>query len=216
MFRHCYRAQYRSEAVIETVKRFAPLWKELLKENRILSATAFRYGADNLFLYWECSHTGDLSVEDVFPGLTPFLVPWPGEAQPRYYIPMLELYHSYDPSPEEEPAWKRESHVEPEGMMSIMVPEMMASYIFLHHQLQEEAPGDNGKDLTIWFDGPLAILYTERPKRRVDQPRPGKLKTHNTPDNWGEVMDPYFVPFPDGNLYEYASVLLTMSHGDID
>ena len=215
MFRHCYRAQYHDENVIEKIRSLAPLWEKYLKEDRIFSATAFRYAANNLFLYWECPHTGDLGIEDLFPDLTPYLNPWPGEEKPRYYIPMLELYHSYDPSPEEEPCWKRQSHVDPEGMMSIMVPEGMASYIFLHHQLQEESPGDNGKDLTIWFDGTLAILYTERPKRLVENPRPGKLRTHNTPDDWGTVMDPYFVPFPDGNLYQYATILLTRSHGDL-
>ncbi len=100
-------------------------------------------------------------------------------------------------------------------MMSFMVPELMSAYIFWHYQSQEERPGDNGMDLTIWYDGTLALLYTEPPKRRIANPRPGKLNTNHTPENWNDWIDLTFVPFPDGQLYHDARVLLTRSHGDL-
>ena len=215
MFRHCFRAQYKDAKVLEAIEGLAPHLESLLKEDKLFSATAFEYDAGNLFFYWECPWTGDLGIEDVFPGLSPYLYPWPGEAEPVYYRPLLECYHSYAPAPDEEPAWKRTAHAEPRGMMSVMVPELMSSYIFWHYQSQEERPGDNGMDLTIWFDGNLAILYTEPPKRRIANPRPGKLSTNHTPDDWNDYIDLDFIPFPDGELYHLARVILTRSHGDL-
>ena len=41
------------------------------------------------------------------------------------------------------------------------------------------------------------------------------ISTHNTPDDWNDYIDLDFIPFPDGELYHFARVILTRSHGDL-
>lgn len=215
MKRFCYRAQYRDEEALRRAAELGAHVEGLLREEKLLSATVFGYDARNLFFYYECAGE-TLEPGAVFPGLEPYLCGWPGEEEPRYFLPMTELYHSYAPDGEEQAAWRRQTPVEPVAMMSRMVPEKLASYIFYHFQRQEEQPASEGRHLSIWGDGATALLYDELPELPVAHPRAGLLAPrHHTPENWREIMLPHFRLFEDGEVYHNARVLLTRSHADL-
>ena len=210
MYRDCYRAQFISEEIFNRIAALEPHLKALVEQNRIFTATVFSYDARNLFFYWE-SVSERLDVETVFPGLDPYLAIWPGDESPTYYHPLIEMYRSYEPLPEEQSAWRRGGTIKPRAMMSQMIPEKLSSYIFWHYQRQGEVPGRDGKFLSIWGDGSLGLLYGEADDRAVQNPHPAEFSTDNTPEDWGGLMIPHFVEFPDGKLYHYAEVLLTVS-----
>jgi hypothetical protein len=72
---------------------------------------------------------------------------------------------------------------------------MVSSYIFSHYQLQEERPGQHDKYWLISLHEDLLFFYQELPP--FPAPRPGKLATTNTPDDWQAVMFPHFEQWDD-------------------
>ncbi len=216
MKRFCYRGQYKDEAVLSYVSTQKEHIEALLREGKIYTVTVFSYDNQNLFIYYECVGETELTPMDLFPGITDFMHSWPGEAAPRWFIPMIDVYHSILPNAEEEAAWHRTAPAKPRANMSWMKLDMLSSYTFYHVQLQEEKPATNGKHLTIWQNEHIALLYNESPDTGYENPHPGKLTTQNTPDGWTEVMIPHFNYFDDGNLYHAAKVEFTLSEGDLN
>lgn len=104
---------------------------------------------------------------------------------------MNPIYH--DDEPDSGLQW-RESDYRPEhrvGSLARLKPEMYASYVFLHYQLQEETSRKFNQYYFISSFEQYIFSYQEMPER-VRTPRKGKLATHNTPENWGAAMHPHF------------------------
>lgn len=216
MRRFCYRGQYKDEAVLSYVASEKQHIEDLLRSGKIYTVTVFAYDNQNLFVYYECVGSEILDPTDLFPGIAAYMQPWPGEAKARWFVPMIDVYHSMQPNAEEEKAWHRTEPAKPGANMSWMKLDMLSSYTFHHWQLQEEKPAANGKHLSIWSSEQIALLYNERPDAGYADPQPGKLATANTPDNWTDVMIPHFHYFEDGKLYHAAEVVFTMSEGDLN
>lgn len=147
------------------------------------------------FLYYETRDCNDLTPDGIFGELGEYLELWPGEAEGRLWVPMFDIFHYNKPVDDEE--WMRHGPREPFPMLMRIRPEMLASYIFYHFQMQEETPGMGNKYGAIYMHENLLFHYLENPDVPNTVCFEGKLKTNNTPKNWGELMNEHFMPWED-------------------
>lgn len=166
---------------------------------RLMTLACFRWER-NLFLYGEC--IGEiLEPEELMPDLSRHLELWPGGEQGRCWIPMLDVFHFNAPAGKDH--WRRKSNVERRvGRVAHLKPEMAASYIYYHYQLQEEQAFHGPKYEIIGLHENLLFGYQEFPAVVEPPALPGALQTRGTPQNWSDSrMDLHFQPWPDGHLY---------------
>lgn len=174
-------------------------YKQRLEKGQLMTVGCFCWER-NLFLYAEC--VGEkLHAEDILPSVSPYLELWPGHEQPRTWIPMIDVFHFNKPASIEH--WKRTGVVEKRvGRVAHLKPEMAASYIYYHYQLQEEQAFHGPKYEIIAMHENLLFGYQEFPAIVEEPALPGALQTHGTPTNWNDSrMDLHFQPWPDGHLY---------------
>jgi len=148
----------------------------------------------NLFFYYE-SDGAPIDPDMLFLELVPYLEPVPFKDEPRYFAQLMDIFHYHVPG--ELSAWRKDDIAEPWVRLSYLEPDMYASYIFYHWQLQEERPGDGAKYGIIAMYENLLYFYMERPHIVEPVDYPGKLSTNNTPGDWGTLMGPHFIPWPD-------------------
>lgn len=173
--------------------------RQLVREGVFMTAAAFAW-QNNVFLYFECMEAETDPLESV-QQLAPHLVDWPGEAKPRTWIPMVNVFHFNEPASKEH--WLRKAPVERRaGRIAFLKREMMASYIYYHYQLQEERAFHADKYEIIAMHENLLFGYQEFPKVIEEPIVPGRLATKGTPENWEDSrMDLHFQPWEDGYLY---------------
>ena len=149
MQRFCYRGQYHNSSVLEFVQAKKNHIEQLLRSGKIYTVTVFAFDERNLFVYFECVDE-ILTPTDILPGIEVYMNAWPGEAAPRWFVPMTDVYHSIQPNEDEVHLWHRTEHAKPNAMMSLMKMEMLSSYTYWHFQMQEEEPARCGRHLSIW------------------------------------------------------------------
>jgi hypothetical protein len=90
--------------------------------------------------------------------------------------------------------WERQNLIrQPQIRLQYLRENMVSSYVFYHFQLQEERPKlMNNKYGMIFLLGNLLVMYGETPSETDNSIYPGKLITHNTPENWSELMNIHF------------------------
>ncbi|SFF18170.1 hypothetical protein SAMN05216378_5327 [Paenibacillus catalpae] len=171
----------------------------LVKQGRLMTAAAFHW-EHNVFLYYECLD-GKLAPEEVAGAAEPYLKDWPGQAEPRKWIRMMDVFHFNEPANEEH--WLRKSPVEKRvGRVAHLRPEMVSSYVYYHYQLQEERAFFGPKYEIIGIHENLLFGYQEFPNVTEEPVMPGRLSTKGTPENWSDSrMDLHFQPWEDGHLY---------------
>ena len=163
--------------------------------DHIVSASVMTW-RERVFLYYESKDDSEITPEQLWGDLSGLLEAWPGEAEKRYWIRMYDIFH-YN-RPVDDTDWMRHVPSKPFGMLMKIRPEMLASYIFYHHQMQEETPGSGGKHGAIYMHENLLFHYLEDNDPSDGLCFKGKLDTHNTPSNcWGELMEQHFAPWPD-------------------
>ncbi|MEK3884754.1 hypothetical protein [Paenibacillus sp. PL2-23] len=173
--------------------------KQRIARGQLMTFGCFRWER-NLFLYAEC--VGErLDAEELLPSVSPYLELWPGQEEKRAWIQMIDVFHFNEPASLEH--WKRKSVVERRvGRVAHLKPEMAASYIYYHYQLQEEQAFHGPKYEIIGMHENMLFGYQEFPVVVEEPALPGKLRTRGTPDNWSDArMDLHFQPWPDGHLY---------------
>ena len=173
--------------------------RQNVKQGRLMTACAFTWQG-NLFLYYECIDC-EAGPEEIAAAAEPFLQDWPGHAKPRKWIPMIDVFHFNEPASQEH--WLRKHPVEKRGgRVAHLKPEMAASYIYYHYQLQEERAFFGGKYDIIAMHENLLFGYQEFPNVTEEPVVPGRLNTKGTPENWPDSrMDLHFQPWEDGHLY---------------
>ncbi|WP_245237321.1 hypothetical protein [Paenibacillus ihuae] len=181
-----------------------------------MTAAAFSW-KDNVFLYYEC--IGEQIVPEALTGpAIEFLCDWKGEAAPRKWIPMVDVFHFNEPAGYEH--WLRKSPVERRvGRVAHLKREMMASYIYYHFQLQEERAFSGNKYEMIAMHENLLFGYQEFPLVIEDPVIPGRLSTKGTPVPWEDSrMDLHFQPWEDdGYLYfKPVEIIYAYSIGSIN
>ncbi len=123
---------------------------------------------------------------------------WPSLEGVHYAVSMVDVYH--DGVPNNPLEWRKERVVDERvGVLARLKPEMVASYVFYHYQLQEEKPEHSNKSLIIGLYRTLIFLYSEKPAIVSEQKPQGKLNTQHSPGNWHEVMEPHFDPWVGKN-----------------
>lgn len=196
--RFIYRAQMlpgHDGAAVEALNARASDARARVASGELMTASAYRYQSD-VFVYYE-SLGAPRPPEAVFGDLSDVLAQWPGEAAPRCFVPMMDIFHCGEPLDAE--YWRRKRPVELyDGKVIRLRPEKVASYIFYHYQLQEEQPGSFDKYCVIAIHENLMFFYMEKPFVLEAPPKPGALGTKNTPEQWQELMALHFAPWPDG------------------
>lgn len=149
----------------------------------------------HVFLYYECQGKRP-EPDEIFEGAEEYLEVWPGEEEKRFWVPMIDIFHYNAPASLEQ--WSRKTPVTRWPMrIARLKPEMVCSYIFYHYQLQEEKPGYGSKYGIIAIHENLLFFYIEEPYVEEGSPYQGKLQTANSPEEWGAVMDPHFINWPE-------------------
>lgn len=133
--------------------------------------------------------------ELLLPGAGAALSAWPGEPRRRLFVPMADIFHYQRPA--EGDHWRRTGQTESYGRLARLKPDKVSSYVFYHYQYQEEKPGDGDKYGIIGLNENLLFFYAERPSTVELAPYEGTLTTRNTPEDWGAVMQPHFIEWPD-------------------
>jgi hypothetical protein len=197
-----FRGQLKSgkeEAGISSMLDKLPLIKSISEAGRIMTAAAYRW-QKNVFLYYECINC-EIHPEELLGQTCIFLEDWPGKPEKRKWIPMTDVFHFNEPVCVEH--WKRKSPVEKRiGKVAQLKPEMTASYIYYHYQLQEERAFSGDKYEIIALHENLLFGYFEKPEVMEEPLVPKKLNTSGTPVNWGDSrMDLHFIPWEDGTIF---------------
>lgn len=171
----------------------------LIREGRLMTAAGFRW-KHNVFLYYECLEEA-LLPEELLPLAGQFLTDWPGEDTPRQWIPLMDVFHFNAPA--DAAHWRRRTAPERQaGRVAHLRPDMAASYVYYHYQLQEERAFPGPKYEIIGMHENLLFGYQEFPAVVEEPVLPGKLATTGTPEVWTDSrMDLHFQPWPDGHLY---------------
>jgi len=152
------------------------------------------------FLYIE-QLTGQVKPEQIVPTLNEMLEEWPGQEDTRKWIPLIDVFHFNEPVSVDH--WKRKE--KPErigGRVAYLRPEMVASYIFYHYQLQEERGFTGPKYEIIGMHENLLFGYQEFPAVTEEPLTPGKLDSKQTPVPWETTrMDLHFLQWEDGHRF---------------
>jgi hypothetical protein len=171
----------------------------LIREGRLMTAAGFIWNR-NVFLYYECLEEA-LLPEELLPQAAQHLADWPGEDQPRKWIQLTDVFHFNAPA--DAVHWRRKTAPERQvGRIAHLKPEMMASYVYYHYQLQEEQAFHGPKYEIIGIHENLLFGYQEFPAVVEEPVLPKRLDTSGTPAVWTDSrMDLHFQPWPDGHLY---------------
>ena len=170
-------------------------WKHSIESGLLYAASLFRW-RDNLFLYYE-SPDESLAPETITASLGTALSAQPGTSI-RRWTRMMDIFHYHES--QDESHWQR-SHPNPKATARVnrLKPEMYASYVFYHYQLQEEHPAIGDKYGIIGADENLLFFYQEEPKTVEPARHKGRLTTRNSPrEDWQELMTQHFLPWEDG------------------
>lgn len=191
MQRCIFRAQCRdAEAADRCFQNGRTELKRRMEAAGAACLSLFRWNKQ-LFLYYEnASEAAD--PHELFPEADGVLEAWPGEAEPRRWVPMMDIFHYQEPMGPEHWA-RRNPERRPFGRIARLKPEMVSSYVYYHYQYQEEQPGDGDKYGIIGLHESLMFFYAERPSTVEPAPYRGKLGTSLRPKDWAGVMDPHFI-----------------------
>jgi hypothetical protein len=173
--------------------------KKYIDNGKLMTISAFKW-QKNIFLYYECINE-EIHPNEIFTSIGEFLEDWPGKNEMRRWIPMIDVFHFNEPVSFEH--WKRKTPVEKRvGRVAHLKPEMMASYIYYHYQLQEERAFLGEKYEIIAMSENLLFGYQEFPKVIEEPLAQTRLNTKGTPENWNDSrMDLHFQAWEDGHLY---------------
>ncbi|WP_146767099.1 hypothetical protein [Paenibacillus sp. YN15] len=211
------RCQFRAEMNADTdIQTFLepnnPALQERMAENGVSRLSLFQWESQ-LFVYYECPGESPAAGPHVlFSNAEEILRVWPGGTGDRYWAPMADIFHYQAPT--EETPWRTpQGNGAPYGRLARLQPDMISSYIFYHYQYQEEKPGDGCKYGIISLHEDLMFFYSEKPGLVEKAPYRGKLSTANTPADWGALMDPHFVKWPDSRPWLDIPLVL---HAEIE
>ncbi len=217
LHRFVYRSQCRPGQEAAT----AAAWRArsdalgaLLSDGRLLTASVFGWER-HFFVYYETTDAG-LSPDDLAGEMDNLLESWPGDTQPRHFVPMMDIFHCGEPRNTDD--WQRKSPPDNvRARLTRLKPEMVSSYIFYHYQMQEEKPGNFDKYCLITIHEDLLLFYQEYPQVVESPPRVGKLATHNTPADWHGTMFPHFHLWDDApegeEIWRKVELVLHLANG---
>lgn len=193
--RHIYRAftKGKTEIIKAKISPLIPQWKRLVAEQRLMTLSIFLWD-QNLFLYYE-TIAETISPDEIMQGIESCVLSYPPGTS-GHWAKMMDIFHYNKPLSSDH--WRRNSQTaQATARINRLKPSMYSSYIYHHYQLQEEHPGSGDKYGIIGVHDDLMFFYTEMPTQVEATLQPGLLSTRNSPrDNWGELMNQHFAPWP--------------------
>lgn len=196
-----FRAQLKKgmEKIAHEVMQQEHEGQRFIDSKCFMTVAGFIFGRD-AFLYVE-QLTGHIDPEHVVPNLNPLLEDWPGQENSRKWIPFIDVFHFNEPASIDH--WRRkEKPARIGGRVAYLRPEMVASYIFYHYQLQEERGFTGPKYEIIGMHENLLFGYQEFPAVIEEPLTPGKLDSKQTPVPWETTrMDLHFKQWEDGDKF---------------
>ncbi len=181
----------------------------LLETNKIMNVNVFTYEKD-LYIYIE-SVDAEILPDEIMGDAIHYLHERTDKDGAYFYL-LPEIFHFNEPQSISH--WKREEKpLYCFAMISKIVPELTARYIFYHYQFQEERPGMGDKYARIFLMEDVAFYYGEAPEIIEPALHKGALDTHNTPDDeeWQSIMGAHFrwwdksYPAIDAKNYEWEA-----------
>lgn len=156
----------------------------------------------HVFLYFETIDC-QLTPDELLPTASKALESWPGAAEARKWIPLMDIFHFNAPASLEH--WTRKAPVEKHlGKIGLLKPEMIQWYMYCHYTAQEERVlGGGDKYQIIGINENILFCYGEAPTYGEEQVIPcalvDELKTHITAEQWGalKVGPNTFIPWAD-------------------
>ena len=162
-----------------------------LNNDKVKHASVFSY-EDMVFLYFEllCEYVDPKTVVKCN------LKEYPnGEVWER----MTEVFHYCKAISEEQ--WERKTENKKQWVrVNTLQYDKIASYIFYHHQYQEEHPCDGDKYGIIFLSGNFMVMYHETPDERQEPAFEPNILPKVIPD-WGELMNQHFADEPTGRKW---------------
>ena len=112
---------------------------------------------------------------------------------------MTEVFHYCEAVSEEQ--WKRKiENKKPFVRVNSLQYDKIASYIFYHHQYQEEHPCDGDKYGIIFLSGNFMVFYMETPEE-IQEPKHDVNILPNVIPDWGALMNQHFADEPTGKAW---------------
>lgn len=194
------------EVFMRRLSADADEWRDSLSKDGVIIALSVFIEERLLFIYREARKGADpfawpASYRD-------WLALWPGQAELRDCVSMLDIFH--DGIPGEQQDWRGGRQVEQRiGAVTRLKPDWYSSYVYYHYQAQEERPESFNKTYMIGAHGNTLFSYCELPATFSACKPERRLTTHQTPDNWHETMAPHFLPESGETVAENAWKALT-------
>ena len=198
IYRNLYRAAvdaknleaFRSAAAADAVTA-----RQEIDSGKLLGLSLYTW-EQHVFVYFE---TVDCQMDpiELLPGASRALETWPGEAVPRKWVPLIDIFHFNAPAGLEH--WRRKAPVEKHlGKIGVLKPDHIQNYCFYHYALQEERAFGGDKYQIIGINENILFAYMEAPTVQEDPVVEPKLHTHVVPENWADAgISPCFIPWAD-------------------
>lgn len=204
VFRNLYRAAIDSANLdafkLGAEKDVAGIRKNI-DDGKMLGLSMYTW-EQHVFVYFETVDC-QISPDELLPNAAKALETWPGDVNPRKWIPLIDIFHFNAPASLEH--WTRKSPVEKHlGKIGLLKPEMIQWYMYCHYTAQEERVlGGGDKYQIIGINENIIFCYGEAPTYGEEQVIPcalvDELKTNITAEQWGalKVGPNSFIPWED-------------------
>ena len=169
--------------------------RKQIEAGKLLGLSLYTW-EQHVFVYFE-SVDCQMAPAELLPAASEILEPWPGEAAPRKWVPLMDIFHFNAPAGLEH--WKRKAPVEKHmGKIGVLKPDCIQNYCFYHYALQEERAFGGDKYQIIGISENILFAYMEAPTVQEDPVIEPKLHTHVVPENWADAgISPSFIPWAD-------------------
>ena len=199
---HIYRNLYRAaitakhlDACKAAAAEDAAGIRREISAGRLLGLSLFNW-KQHVFVYFETVDC-QLTPDALLPAVSATLESWPGEAAPRKWISLIEIFHFNAPAGLAH--WSRKTPVEHHlGKIGVLKPDRIQNYCFYHYALQEERAFGGDKYQIIGINENILFAYMEAPAVQETPVVEPALHTHVVPENWADAgISPSFIPWPD-------------------
>ena len=107
--------------------------RKQIEAGKLLGLSLYTW-EQHVFVYFE-SVDCQMAPAELLPAASEILEPWPGEAAPRKWVPLMDIFHFNAPAGLEH--WKRKAPVEKHmGKIGVLKPDCIQNYCFYNYALQ--------------------------------------------------------------------------------
>ena len=196
--RNLFRAAIAEEnaaAFAEAAKADEYAIRKAVDDGKLIGLSLYKW-KQHVFVYYETIDC-ECAPCALLPKASALLADWPGEEEPRKWVPLMTVFYFNQPAGFEH--WKRKTPVEAHlGKIGVLKPDRIQNYVFYHYALQEERAFGGDKYQILGINENILFAYMEAPVVQEDPVVEPRLKTHVVPENWADAgISPSFIPWED-------------------